>query len=237
MSQIYTKGSEKTLVFSPRSGVFRQFNFGDDWTEMRLGLFASAVASTGPNDANTSETLVISNYSDYATFGIKNSGQALPGQTGSRFIGIRGATGSVISSPATGIGDPSGGWKAFTSYDTTENLTGSSIVGARIGQCDGTGGSSYCAFFAIKLEVNNRGLSSQTVTVSGSGTNTAVSGTDYSATALRTMMNNATYGTSATVAWNDGAVAYDLPDSVFVRMPLFSNCLRLSAVRAIRYLP
>lgn len=234
---IYTKLTDKTTVLSPREGACRKFNFGDDWTEMRLGMFCVAVAASGSNVNNIAESMVPPTLTDHVTFGIKDDSQTYPGQLGSLFLGLRDGDAAFIESNVnTGIGASGGQWRPVGYYGTTEVLGAAGAGSNRMGAATASAASAYNGFIAVKIVINNRGLSSQTVTMSYS-TATDVAGTDYSPTALRTLLNNATYTALATIAWNDGAAARAIPDCIWVRTPLFLNSIRISCVRAIRYAP
>jgi hypothetical protein len=241
MALIYTKLTDKTTVLAPREGACRKFNFGSDWTEVRLGMFVSAIAATGSNDANVSEVLVPAGITDYVTFGIKDDSQTYPGQTGSLFIGIRSGDAGNVNSIATtgGIGDSGGTWRPAGYHDTTAIL-GVANGGAgtsNMGAANASGATAYCGFIVVKFVIVDLGLSTQSITMSV-GTTTSVAGADYSATALRTAINNHSFGASlASIAWNDGAAARAIPDCIWVRSPLYNNALRISCVRAIRYAP
>lgn len=237
MALIYTKLTDKTTVLAPREGACRKFNFGTDWTEIRVGMFCSAIAATGSNDVNVSETLVPSGVADYITFGIKDDSQTYPGQTGSLFLGLINTTVSD-STPPFGFAGNAAAWAASGYYGTTLVQNPSAVSTSRYigGQATASAATGYCAFFAVKFVISNRGLSTQTVAMSNA-TDEIVGGADYSATALRTALNNETYSTPQSIAWNDGAAARDIPDCVWVRVPLYNNALRISAIRAIRYAP
>lgn len=241
MALIYTKLADKTTVMAPREGGCRQFNFGTDWTEVRVGMFCSSVAATGSNDSAVAETLVTSGVGDYCTFGIKDDSQTYPGQAGSLFLGVKTLGANVISSVWSGGGGGilgnSASWEAIGYHDTTLVTAGGGLAGSRgMGEANSAASSAYCCFMAVKIIINNLGLSTQTVTMRAV-IEQNVAGTDYSATALRTELNNASYGSGLTFAWNDGAAARAIPDCVWVRTPLFLNTLRISAIRAIRYAP
>jgi hypothetical protein len=238
MAEIYTKGSEKTRVLAPREGAFREFDIGSDWTEMRVGWFLSSVAATGPNDNSVNESYVPVAASDYLLLGIKNAGQTLPGEAGCLFLGIRSSDVNLVQN-LTGLGqqDSSGSWKAAGYHDTTSIISGSTVMGATsVGQSDPTGATGYCNFIGIKFVINNRGLATQTVTIRADAVNAGIAGNDYSAEAARVLLNSLTFtGTAQTIAWNDGAAARTIPDSIFIRSPLFNNCIRCSAYRFDRY--
>ncbi len=239
MALIYTKLTDKTTVLAPREGACRKFNFGTDWTEMRMGAFLVAVAASGSNVDNVAETLVPAGITDHVTFGIKDDSQTLPGQLGSLFIGIRdGDAANVQSSVLSGIGGSGGNWRTATYVDTTETIGSSVAAGGRLGVATASAASAYNQFFGLRLVINNLGLSTQSVTIYTALTNN-VTGTDYSATALRTRLNNdfASGSLIGTIAWNTGVVARTIPNCFWIRTPLYLNSLRISCIRAIRYAP
>ncbi len=238
MALVYPKLTDETIVLAPRQAAFRQFNIGDDWTEARFGVFVTAIAATGSDDDNVAEVLVPSVTSDRVTFGFKDTSDTYPGQSGSLFIGVRSGEGTVVSAAAGGgIGGPSGSFVAV-GYNGTSEILGAGAGIGRIGTAVASGATSYCDFFAIRLVINNRGLSTQTITIYGKE-QANVAGADYSANALRTLINNsfASVGALDTIPWNDGVSARAIPDCVWIRSPLFDNALRISCARVIRYAP
>lgn len=244
MANIYTKLTDKTLILAPREALLRQFNFGTDWTEMRMGFFASGVTDSGDNTPVTVESLAASNASNRMAIGIKDSGLDLPGYGSSLFLGALTGTASTTASldgsgPRFYCPGSTGNALSAAGYYGTTLVGGTATTDALandVGLGVASAASAYNGVFLLKFVINNRGLSSQTVTMS-TYTTDGVAGTDYSATALRTRLNNETYAGAKTIAWNDGAAARDIPDCIFVRLPLFSNRLRISAIRAIRYAP
>lgn len=241
MATIYQKTvSDKTLILAPREFILRPFDF-QLWTEMRLGVFFGGVTSGGDNTQSSSETVTLSTSADRICFGLKNSStNDIPGVTGSLFLGAM--TGTGLSSQMPGGID-------FGTTGTSNNLSGggydgTTLVGGTTAEyiedmkfpSDTSAATSYNGFYAVKFVITNRGSSSQSISISSTAART-VSGTDYSAQALRLLINNATYGTPASVAWNTGAAARTIPDAIYIRMPFYSNRIRISAMRAIRYAP
>ncbi len=237
MAKIYLKGSEKTLIPNTGEAVFRRFNFGDDWTEIRLGFFASLVTSAGDDTNAADETLVVSGVSDLISFGIKDSSQTLPGQTGASFLGLLTTPASdskIFASPPYKIAGASANGLKVSAYKDATLVSSAAGALSSIYANDASLGSGYCGFFGLKIVLNNRGLSTQSATMNVA---TDVALTDYSSNGLRDALNNGTYGVTGTVAWNDGAVAYDIPNCFWIRLPFFNNRIRLSAIRIARYAP
>lgn len=237
MALIYTKLAEKTTVLAPGEGGGRKLDF-DAWTEIRYGLFCSAVSASGSNTDNTSESLVPANLTEHVTFGLKDDDQTtFPGEAGSLFIGIReGDAANVQSSVNTGIGAAGGNWRPVGYHGATEVLGGSIALSMRMGAATASAASAYASYLGVKIVINDLGLSTQTLTFNVAG-NPSVAGTDYSETALLTLLQNSFGGAGTTIAWNDGAAARAIPDCLWVRTPLLSNSIRISCIRAVRYAP
>ncbi len=246
MSSIYQKTvSDKTNILAPREYFIRPFDF-QNWTEARFGILWSAVASSGDNVTVAPETVALSTAADLISFGLKDSAtSALPGQAGSIFLGATNALGASAltfgagaagANFASNLGNPA--VLAATGYNGVTKFGGTGSEGIDGIQCPSNTAvaSGYCGFYALKFVINNRGLSTQTVTITGS-TQSTVSGTDYSASALRILLNNATYTNGGTIAWNTGAAARDIPDSFWIRAPFYSNRMRISCMMGVRYLP
>ncbi len=238
MALIYQKTvSDKTLILAPREFYLRPFDFHNDWTEMRLGIYFDGVASSGDNTNSASETVTLSTFADLITFGIKDSAtNDLPGFGAALFLGVitkAGQTSNCDGSSFTQSG--SANLKPAGMHETT-SVPGATDVISMGYPASSSGATGYNGFYAVRFVISNRGTSSQSVAISAANT-TPISGTDYSAQALRLAINNASYGSGVTIAWNDGAVARTIPDAVFIRMPFYSNRIRISAMRAIRYAP
>lgn len=229
--------ADRVLILDPREFHTRQFDF-DNWTEMRMGFFFSGVAAIGDNTASASEEVTQITVDDLITVGLKNSDtDDLPGQAGSLFIGAK-----SYSSKANCNG------AAFFSNAGSNKLTaaaynGASLIGGAGSDLNGldyasnvTGITTYNGFWVLKLVITNRGLATQSIALS-TGQTSNVSGADYSPSALRTLMNSATFTVPVTLAWNDGVAARPIPDSYWIRLPFYSNRIRLSCIRATRYTP
>jgi len=242
MSSIYQKTvSDKTCILAPREYFIREFDF-EDWTEMRFGMFLSAVTSGGDDTINTAETVAISTVADRMTIGLKDAATTiLPGVAGSSFLGvITGTSASSSSFAGSGFGCAGSPVNAPSAagYNGATLIGGTSaqVLGDYVKAQNASSATGYCGFYGLKFVITNRGLASQSVAIS-SFSNIAIAGADYSASALRTLINNSIYGTAASIAWNDGVAAYDIPDALWIRMPFYNNRIRLSSIMGVRYAP
>ncbi len=234
MAQIYLKGSENTLILEPREYMLRQFDFGL-WTEIRLGFIFSAISSSNNNAVGVNETIALSGALDRLCFGIKNTDTTvIPGQTGCRFLGVVNSGNVTLSAASQQIAEGFGGMRFGAGVDTTIAVNTGFASDGMLCPANPALASSYGGFYALKLTVANRGLSTQTVTAS-TARQATVAGTDYSVSALRSLITGGTYGTpSNAMVWNDGVSAYALPDCFYIRMPFLNNRIRLSSIEAIK---
>lgn len=238
MGKYYAKTvTDMTLIPAVREGYCRQFDFGTDWTEVRIGMFYSPVhATTSDNTAAPTEALALSSAADRIFFGLKDSSTALPGSTGSVFVGAMTATGKT-SDVGSGYINSHDGELVAGGYVGTTLVGGTTTqdMAKSMQYPDITGASAYCGFYGLKFVIADRGLGTQTITVTPCLTAT-VSGTDYSATALLTAISTfANPGTARTLNWFDGVpAAYAIPDCFFIRAPFYNSRLRISAHRAVR---
>lgn len=205
------------------------------WSEIRLGIFFGGVTSGDENTQAVAEVVPQVTAADRICFGIKNSSTLdLPGLTGGRFLGVSNQTGQQSQCNINEFySNTPVGFNGVALYDTTILGSGGVILPG-LNFPTVTGSSTYCGAFVVQLVLHDRGLSSQNVDVNAY-TDSSIAGTDYSVSALRTVMNGASFGSPSNVAWNDGSVAYDLPDAFFLRLPFYNNRIRVSAMRIQRY--
>lgn len=240
MGTIYQKLTKKTVILAPREGYQRAFDFGD-WSEIRMGVFYSGVTSGGDDTNAVSETVVLGSVNDRITFGIKNSSNlGYPGTAGTLFVGGSNSTAASRASKSDSVHF----FVDNTSYLSAIGFAGVTVIGggdaevfnvpAQFQYPDASLSTGYCGFFGMKFVLSNRGLSSQSFAVSAMDV-PQVLGTDYSSAALRTLINNSTYSSPKTIAWNDGAVARVVPDAYYIRMPFYNNRIRIACMRISRY--
>lgn len=238
MGKYYAKTvTDMTLIPAVREGYCRQFDFGTDWTEIRVGMFYGPVhATTSDNTAAPTEALALSSAADRIFFGIKDSSTNLPGTAGSVFLGATTAT-SKTSDVGGGYINSHDGELVAGGYDGTTLVGGTTAedMAKSMQHPDVTGATGYNGFYCLKFEVANLGAATQTVTITPCLT-ASVTGTDYSATALLTAMSTfANPGTARTLNWFDGVpAARTIPDCYFVRLPFYTARLRISCIRAVR---
>lgn len=239
MALIYQKTvSDRTLILAPREFILRPFDF-QAWTEMRFGIYFDGVAASGDNTNSTAETVALSTAADRIAFGIKDSAtNDLPGFGTSLFLGVVTDTAQSSSCDGSSFGNTGAAFLSAAGYHET-TLVGGAAADHVINMsypASSSGATGYNGFFCLRYVIANIGTSSQSINIQASSS-TPIAGTDYSAQALRLLMNGASFGSAITVAWNTGAAARTIPDAIYFRMPFYSNRIRVSAMRAIRYAP
>jgi hypothetical protein len=242
MATIYTKGStpEKTLILAPREGLLRQFDLGNDWTEIRLGMYMSFVTAGDDNTSAVLESLAVATVADRITFGIKDSGSALPGVATSRFLGVAtpDGTNSFMDTAVQMMG-ANAQISACGFTDTTKVINAGTVtVPYHNNSARPTAGATgYNSFFGMKIVLANRGTATQTAAISGAWSDAAPSVTSvYGVSTLGSDIQNGTYvAMGAALAWNNGVTPYDIPTCFWFRMPFFNNRARISAMRITRF--
>lgn len=234
-----------------RGNYHRQSSVGSNWNEVRCGILYQVIPSAnlgGTNDgASVAETVNFASYLDWMAFGLMNTranSSVIPGVTGANFIGWLGN--ATAGSTAT-CASNSGGSAALAGTNATKwgaTKDASIIASGNLGLGYGAAvqfakysATSYASFIGLRFVVANKGASNQTITAqmsdAGDGSGPGVgpySITQATAiTVLRTKILNAGYSTGVSLTWNASSTAIALPDCIFVRLPFYTNCLRISA--------
>lgn len=238
----YSKEGQITAILAVREFQRAKLTtkLGSNWTEARMGFFFSGVDAHDDNLAPPDELLTVSDVSDYLTVGLKDANSYfLPGEAGGTFIGVRstGSTGKVLSPTS------SAGWFADSAeecsavgYAGATLIDGGVVSNGSLQFPDPAGTDDYSGFYCVKFVVNNRGLSSQSVSVSVARSAQA-DGHDYGKGALYQAINNSSFGASRSVAWNNGGSARALPDAAYVRIPFYNARIRLQEIMAVKISP
>lgn len=241
MAIIYQHTNDKVLVLEPREVFQRKLDLGV-WNEVRIGMYWGSGANATLTSSFVGETLVQATRMDILEIGLKDSATSImPGYSGSYFIGLA-MTGSVNTEVQQTFGTDSKyavttgnnnywgmGFYGTSSYGGAQNLVAPEFVIPT--------SANYSGFYGLRIVLNNRGTSSQTVSVYASMTKsiTASSTNYYSSYYLHQQMQNATYGTVSTNVWNDGGAALPIPDSLWIRIPYYFNRPRISNLSVIKY--
>jgi len=245
MATIYAKSlTDKTLILDPREYMLRPFDLGATWTEIRWGFFWTMVTSGGDDVPAVNEGVALNTVADFPVMGLKDAATtALPGQAGSLFLGniavtVGDVSAQIFGGPPDHLGGSAVGGRSLAGYHGVTLKGGLVDIGAASWywpQANLVNG--YNGFMGIKYVITDRGLATQTVTLTQAAVS-PVPGLDYSVNNLRTYLNNTPYANGSglpPVQWNDGVAAYALPDAVFVHLPFYNNRIRISAMQIIRY--
>jgi len=241
MATILTKSARQVAVMAPREYLMRPFDFDTDWTEVQVGMFWCLIAGTGTDSQPSSETVVVSTPVQRVAFGLKSETDDIPGTAGTNFLGVMTRTQSVFSQgnpfgPTSSLRDSTGSSAlCAVGYDGTTEVANAATNNTYMNfQYTTNDATNYAEFYAVRFVIANRGLATQTVQVYSSSS-TSGTKTPYSAAALKSCMENATWtAMGSALAYNDGASAYDIPSCFYVRTPFINNRLRLAGMRAVR---
>ena len=245
MATIHTKSSKNMLILDSREHEIRQTNMGTDWHEVRIGGIFVTVPNGDPEQATpAAETIPYVTYLDRFTFGLRNSGSAIPGQDGCNFLGIStNNTQAVYWTPfeniaVRAIGSSVNGELRYAAF------SGSSVLGMTSGGKESAafqgptlwGAAGIGNFFGIRYIVNNSGSVNQTITMdTTSTTNGILSLTESNAIlTLSQLLTTSTYSNQTILVWNDGVSAMPLPDSWMLRTPFLTMRLSTLVMGGIR---
>lgn len=214
---------------------------GSDWTEARVGMYFTGVDAQDVNGAPEDEMLVVSDVSDYLTFGLKDSNSYyLPGEAGGLFVGVR-STGTTSKADAPILGGngyfaDSNEECSVVGYAGATLIDGGVVANGAMQFPDPEPDTGFNGFYCLRFVVNNRGTATQSVSVSVART-ARVAGIDYGKAALYQAINSSSFGAAKTVAWNNGASARALPDASWVRIPFYNARIRIQALMALKVSP
>ncbi len=221
--------TDKVLILDIREAFQRNHGFGTDWTELRLGMYFSIVPLVGDDAAATAETVITNTYLDIAAFGLKDSSSNAPLSAGSRFVGmIFGKPGADnYSHGANNVGGATIGTPYRVSIDGTSILSTTTSGSFSLNQYNvGT----HAVMF-LKLVVNNKGLSTQTISMDTGSTHgmTSVSSND-----LRSYFSSYSSAGNSTVTWNAASAALPLPTHIYARIPTLNHRLRITTCGVLK---
>lgn len=239
MATIYQhNASDRVLILDPREAYQRKLDVGS-WNEIRIGIFCNNVGLASSTANYTSEQVTQVSRADALAIGLKDSATSiLPGFSGSYYIGMF-HTSSYTCTVLTDKYECGGGNYAFNAvgFYGTSSYWGAQNLNSLTYPTNGGGGnaSDYCHFYGLKITLNNSGSASQTITINSSAGSYSSGTTYYAIPQLNEKIQSATYSTTSTATWNNGSIAYPIPDSLWIRAPFYFNRLRISALSVIRY--
>jgi hypothetical protein len=232
-------GTDVVILPDPRAAYRRQSLIGTSWNEVRLGILYTWVPSVSSDAACSTEAITAASCLDWFTLGLKDDSDTAPGRAGSTFIGFcfPGTTATytvTVNSNASGTANlqTSSNHSYVASINGTSLLSTDNIDATLTIQYPIFSTGNVCAFLALKLVVNNAGLSNQTVTPSVNTTTGPA--TDLSVNNIRSLLFSSTYTAFSALTWNSGGVALALPSDFYVRAPFNNNRIRLSCHEVLK---
>lgn len=252
MALIAAKESEQVLILQPREVMLRPFSF-PDWTDMRLGLYWTPVASSGSNDAPVNEHVGYTGPSDRLCFGLKDGAiSVFPGQASSLFLGmmmpvsapaggrgvfVQGGSGTIEERNADGTSGINAVFAGTLGTTYVGGTSASFLTSTAWAYGSVTGATAYMGSRLMRIRIVDRGLATQQVLFNDGGA-ASIAGSAYTTANLRTLLNStALTGNTRTIEWNDTADPYAIPDHFYIRNPCYNNQLRLSALILINNTP
>jgi hypothetical protein len=223
--------------------AFRRAGNFTDWTEVRIGVFATVVKADGSDAACVAETKAYLTALDAFAFGLKDDSDILPALAGSLFLGMRGpeVAGRTFSVAANASGAGALGANAGATGAVQCSWNGATELTTSYGTTYLTGpfpqwsSSNPCGFWALKFVVSNKGGATQTVAISASSSAGPVS--DLSRYNLRAQLEAASsaWGVATTCTWNAGGVALPMPCQFYLRAPYLLNRLRVATYDIMKF--
>ena len=239
---IYTKtidpsvqdGIDKNLIIQPNYAYQKKFGFGDDWNEIKIGMFLSYTNSVTNDNAAfvNGQSNVFSgntNNDTYSYFGIIEDSvtKFLPGDSGGgSFIGRRWNTINDIKPTDAGGGDNAILSDSRRLYLSTNNDV-NQIDTYSTRDDNSTFYSSFytetttnfSGYTAMNISIINKGLSNQSVEITVSGGKAKWPDnvyTDISLNNLKSLINDSARDfTTITLDFNDSGTPLNIPDSLF----------------------
>lgn len=233
MATIFQKiTGDNCLILDPREALIYPFNFGSEWTEIRMSMYASLCAASGDNTPPPLNTLADTSASNKFYFGFKTNNNIFPQSPNTLFIGsmIPQAEGTLVSTQAGNlfrvVGSVSNGMSFVYNYNndfTNEGPMGNTFLTP-------TGialNSGYFGFYATKLCITSNGIYSGTNGVISISTNPTPSiaalRSDTSDGNVYGALKTGFYTTNGT---STGAIA-PKPDAIFIYFPMYDSRLRI----------
>jgi hypothetical protein len=145
------------------------------------------------------------------------------------------ARATSVTKVSTAILQAGAGLSAY-GYEGVTAVAGSgAVTGMDNIPADPSPATGYCAFLGLRFVITNRGAATQSIALTSCVSGTTSGGTYTAALMLGDLNAFVGPSTSRTIAWNDGAAAYAIPDAFYFRAPLYNNRLRISCIRMKRF--
>lgn len=216
MATIYEKtANDNCLILDTREALVYPFDFGDDWSEIRIGAIVSVTTNTGDNQVGVTEFFSApTNTNDRMYFGLKDGSERLPHDGGTSFIGMAGI-GLVEQRVQQGSTRFVYGVATSGDYATYSQMVNFEQVYIGYGTWS-TGESRYAQFNSLRI---TRTGANYTVSYSHFDNNNS---DPYTNLNTRQMLRTSTYGNAVTgLAYATGM------NNFFCYFPWFNNRIRL----------
>jgi len=230
-------GFDNTLVLDHREALLYPFDVGNDWREIRVGMFVSIVGSTGDNSTYNDESVANTSNLNRGYIGIKNNNTIFPGASGSNYIGASNGLNQPVNILNANNFINFNGASVQIAADNITNTRAASAdtyVGTRL---VGTQLINYAAFYGLRVWYNPANNIMSGVMIHHPNSYY----TDTSITTLRVLT---TSPPTQTTPPTTGYFTSDLtisgsplsrPEAVFVYFPFFTDKFRIHSLLVERY--
>jgi hypothetical protein len=230
---------DKMLILGPQESLFFPFDFGDDWTQIRAGIYYSAVGLTGSNSARTSESVQETKDRSFLWGFTYSPDNSLPfSNTNNIYIGRQGEDVSISVATSVMTVPPrrsvliTGG---ITGQRSPSVMGGTAIYFSPSSDATGSGAGGYANINFIRLDINN-----QNKVFSSSYALSTSTQPNVSSPSLRSQIVSASWTTTltgyyTTTSGDPNASMLTKPNKVLLHNPMLQNRLRIHNIVIEKY--
>jgi hypothetical protein len=250
MSFIYEKlpaSGEKCLVLEPKEALFYPFNFGSDWTTLRLGTVSSFAGVNDPNERFVAETQSTRYPSCNFYYGfVYSPNNNIPYSENVVFVGISSRTGvsDTVSLGSSTINITSSTNKSIVAINSliTGNAFSNStqmFQGVNIDSATGTG--AFASANQLELHINTTSKTFRARANMGSVLSANYPSSNTSTNLLRSSMSAFSFSSFDTITgfytsnFTETGDLLPFPDKVLIYSPFIQNRIRIHNLIVERY--
>ncbi len=248
MATIFTKITGATpdqcLILSPREAIVYPFDVGL-WSELRCSYYVSFCGTTSGNQVYAAEAFppAGTNYKNGGHWGLKDSGNFFPTQTGSIFCGIT----PVNAAGNSNLLDTNLVLQNLGNITPTFITNGTLVTGnlSPFSNCNITlqsiansvGTTNYAGFMSQKFVLGLTPSGKRTISFSQASNSTDSAPYSVAALRARTQVASYTVGVTGYLTSNftPTGTNLDVPNSVFIYVPFLNNRLRIHNILVEKY--
>ncbi len=247
MATIFQKVTgDNCVILDPRESLIYPFNFGDDWTEIRMGVYVSMCATGDDNSLPIFSTISDNSAINRPFIGFKNNNNSFPQSASCSFAGFSSpiTEGTILQiAPGTSsaglelAGSSSNTYSFLLSNDASQvKDSAGGFSSMQWPYAGSVGDTAYFGVFVAKLCVTPTNIYTGTNYVTHNAT---AGGSNVGIASLRKDVANASFSSPVT-----GFFTYDFtatgtpiakPNAAFIYSPMFNSRLRIHNIVVERY--